>query len=119
MDQYDVAKYFFEGKFKTDLIYEGINTNFVMLFLANNKSYKSKKTGKVVLKTWDEMRKYRDAIQWGAMIGRQLLPITFYTEFESFLSGYKKEYANAAAEGRVDESSADPISFHLYPLLLR
>ena len=109
-DQYDVTKtYFFDGKFKFDLVYEGINVDFVLLFLAKNKTYKSKKIDTILLKCWDDLRKYRDAIQWGAKMTGHLLPTSFYVEFESFLNGYKKEHTSAKAEGRVDEPAADPI----------
>ena len=42
-DQHDPTKYFFKGKFKRDLNYEGMNTEWMKVFLVNNKT---KKDGK-------------------------------------------------------------------------
>jgi hypothetical protein len=112
-DRNDPSKYFFDGDFKTDLKYEGMNVQFVIHFFAKRK----KKTGGK-LRSWDDMRKFKDAILWGAKMANELLPISFFSENEKFLGGYKKEHRVAKSEGNVDESAADPISMDLFVLLL-
>ena len=51
------------------------------------------------------------------MVGEPL-PVTFHKEMEVFLKGYKREVAKAKKEGKVDESSSDPIPIELLCLIL-
>jgi hypothetical protein len=113
-DQNDITKYYFKGKYKEDIVYEGLNSNFVLYFLVNTKK---KDGGK--LKSWDDLRKYKDAIMWGAKTQEKQLPRTFYTTFDSFLKGYKKEFTAAKKKGNVDDHTSDPIPFTLYLLVLQ
>jgi hypothetical protein len=36
-----------------------------------------------------------DAINWGAKVAGQNLPMEYYTKMDDFMSAYKKEYAEA------------------------
>lgn len=82
----DRTKYFFN---KTeDIVYEGMNVKYVIGFLAS-----TDKRGDGKLKSFDDLRKYRDAVLWGAKISGALLPSTFYTETEQYLAAYKKKVA--------------------------
>ena len=113
----DPTKWFFSdsGKFKKDIVYEGLNEAFVLHFWVSTKI--NEKNGKH--KSVGDLRKYRDAIVWGAKTAKQQLPRTFYVMADSFLNGYKKEWTNQKKLGNVEDTSADPISRDLYKLILR
>jgi hypothetical protein len=113
-DLNDATKYFFSGHFTEDLIYAGLNEQFVLHFLV---STKEKENGK--LKSVEDIRKYKDAIMWGATEACERLPTSFYEMVDNFLSGYKKEWTSAKKKGNVEEVSADPIPMPLYKLLLK
>ena len=112
-DQNDPTKYFFKGKFKKDFECEGFQTRWIEWFLVENKT---KKDGKN--KSWDDLRKYKDAIMWGAKTAGFGLPTPFYQMFNEFLKGYKKEFTAAKKRGNTDDATCDPIPFTLYCLLL-
>ena len=115
-DQKDHSLYYFDGKYKVDLKYSGINIVMVLLFLINNKTYTQK--GSMYHKSWDEMRKYRDAILWGAKTVGELLPPQFFQGIESFLDSYKKEFVKAKKVRNIEENAADPIPFAIFILIL-
>ena len=114
-DLSDDTKYYFQ-KHKKDLVYSGLNVKFVLHFLMSNKH---KKDDPKKLKSIEDMRKYKDAIMWGAKVVGQRLPTVFYEEMDKFNAAYKKEIARAKKEGKVDETSADPIPFALYERILQ
>jgi len=97
----DRTKYFFN---KTeDLIYTGLNVQFLMYFLS---STDKRADGK--LKSHEDLRKYRDSVLWGAKVAGQHLPSSFYDAMEVYLAAYKKKLATAKKQGHVDEYSTDP-----------
>src|SRR5210317_1439481 len=65
--------WFFKGKYKEDLKYSGLNANFVLDFLNNQKILK-RGENKGKFRSFDDMRKYRDAILDGAEIRREKVP---------------------------------------------
>jgi hypothetical protein len=67
--------YWWNNKF--DLIYEGINVSMVKAFLAFKKQKENGKCSSHV-----QLRKYNDAILWGAKIHHQRLPLSYYEEME-------------------------------------
>jgi hypothetical protein len=85
-DLQDVTRHYF-GRFKEDLIYTGMNSEFLKHFLV---TVKWKKDGK--LKGVDDLRKYKDAIMWGAKTAGQRLPTSFYEMMDRVLGGFKKEF---------------------------
>ena len=107
----DVSKYHY-GKTE-DIIYSstegGINGKAVIRFLAHTRK---KKGGN--LKTHGELRKFKDAILWGAKMQDELLPSSFYTQVERYLNSFKKEVAVARRDGMVEDKAADPITIPLY-----
>lgn len=119
-DLTDETKYFFHGSgrskegFTEDIIYAGLNVDYVLHFLASNKL---RHDGKV--KSFQDLRKYKDAILWGSETAGERLPMQFYTQIDLFLQAYKKEYQQAKKKGMVEETSADPITETLYKLLLK
>ena len=75
-----------------------------------------KKDGK--LKSLTDLQKYKDAIMWGAQISGELLPAAFYSTFDEFLAGYKKEWKKGRKSGIADDISANPIPMALYQRIL-
>jgi hypothetical protein len=65
-----------------------------------------------------QLRKYNDAILYGAKLALQLLPRGYYDEIERFLTLFRKETVEAKKEGKLDKQEADPISWLLFNLLL-
>ena len=113
-EQHDAAKFFFAGHYKFDLVYAGLNYKFVLDFLMNTKC---KKNGR--LKSNQDVRKYKDAILWGATVAGERLPTKFYEEIDKCLASYKKLVVDAKKKGTIDESSADPITVTLCQGILR
>lgn len=109
----DASKFYF-GRYKLDLIYEGLNARYVLQFLMSTK--RKEKNGK--LKSFEDTRKYKDAILWGARTAGERLPTAFYEEMDKYLASYKKQFVKARKEGEVDEQQADPITFTLYQSIL-
>jgi hypothetical protein len=72
----------------------------------------NKFTGK--LHSHTHMRKMHDAILFGARTAKKSLPSSYHSEMEMFLTSFKKEEANAKAQGNVDKRSVDPINFLLF-----
>ena len=61
-------------------------------------------TGEPVPMGYDNVKKYKDAILWGANRAKQFLPKSFYQELGMYLKLYKKETAWAKKDNRLDES---------------
>jgi len=76
-----------------------------------------KENGKV--KSLQDIRKYKDAILWGAKVAQQRLPTSFYKEIDGHIASYKKVYIKAKKVGDVDEKEADPIPLTLYQSILK
>lgn len=110
--------WFFGGDFKEDLVYQGLNPNFVISFLNEVKHLKGKREGK--FRSYDDMRKYRDAIKSGVTVEcrkGERLPAAFDREIEKYLRAYKKEYQSEKKNGMAESKDADPITFELYTLI--
>ena len=101
-------------KNKHDLVYEGLNVKIIKAFLAFKKKKINGKTASHV-----QIRKYNDAIIYGAKEAKQRLPIIYYEEMEKFLGAFKKETTTAKKDGMLDEQDADPISQTLFRLILQ
>ena len=106
LDQHDVSKHFFKGKYKLDLQYTGLNVDYVIYFMTKSKT---KGTGK--LKTLGDLRKYKDAIMWGSKVAELPLPTSFYRKFDTFLAGYRKEYVSNKSVGNTEDNTSDPIPY--------
>ena len=101
----------FWWKNKHDIVYEGLNVKMVKAFLADKKTKSNGRTS-----SHSQLRKYNDAILWGAKSIRNALPISYYQEMEVFLSAFKNETAVAKKDGMLDEREADPIPRPLFRL---
>ena len=64
---------YYYNRYKEDIVYSGLNVNFLKHFHVKNKW---KSDGK--LKSWDDQGKYKDALMWGAKIKGERLPTSFY-----------------------------------------
>ena len=93
-----------------DLIYEGLNVEFVLAYMAANKIKPSNNK----MYSFSHMRKMHDAILFGSKMVKQRMPSSYYSEMESFLASFKKEVARAKSAGNLDENTSDPICYSLY-----
>ena len=117
-DLADETKYYFnEEKFRRDFIYSGMNDKFILQLFTILKYKKDEKDGE--LNSLVHLRKFKDAVVWGAKIAEEALPSKLHRTLEGFLKGYDKELTNAKKAGKVVEQSADPIPFVLYKLILQ
>jgi hypothetical protein len=62
-DECNDRKNFYFGRYKADLVYAGMNVGYGLHFLMQNVT---KADGK--LKSFQDIRKYRDAILWGSKV---------------------------------------------------
>lgn len=92
-----------------DLAYAGINVALIKAFLG---SVKRKANGKIC--SYEHIRKFHDAILFGAEQAEEILPRLYHQSIHSFIDSFKKESVKAKREGNVDEINADPIPFDLY-----
>ena len=113
----DVSKFYFGGHYKEDIVYTGLNVQYVLQFMLQNER-KTNRKGEEKLKSHQDIRKYKDAIQWGAQVAGERLPRTFYEEMDKYLCAYKKKVVKARKVGELDEMAADPIPEALYERLL-
>jgi hypothetical protein len=100
-----------------DLVYNGINVDIVLAFLAAQKVLTSKRqNGK--FRTHGDMQKFGNAIQFGAREANQVLPESYYTKVVyDFFPAYKKETVQKKIAGEMDSKDSDPITFPLYRLI--
>ena len=104
---------FFYHNNTLDLKYEGMNIKLILAFFATKKTKPNGKTS-----SFSHIRKYHDAILYGAEKVKERLPTEYYEAMEKFLSAFKKECAKAKSEGNLDEREADPISWALFRIIL-
>ena len=100
-----------------DIIYTGLNVSLVMAFLSFKKTKTVKADGTKIMSSTSDIKKYNDAIKWGAKRAGQSLPSSYYTQIESFILSYKKEHQQAQKEGRTDDQEADPITSTLFRMI--
>jgi hypothetical protein len=97
-----------------DLIYEGIDVSMVKAFLDFKKQKENGKGSSHI-----QLRKYNDAILWGAKICHQCLPLSYYEAMEIFLLAFKKETMMEKKDGMLDEQEVDPITWSLFQKILQ
>jgi len=105
---------FFYNTYKLDLHYKGMCHQRFLNFLVSNKR---KPNGD--LKSLIDIRKYKDAVYFGADIRNEKCSTIFQNSVKSFLEGYKKELNKDKKEGKVKDHAADPITLPVYKLLLK
>jgi hypothetical protein len=62
------------------------------------------------MKTFDDLKKCKDAIMWGTKIAGQLLPISCYAKIVKLLNAYKHKVAKPGGEGLMDYDQPTPSS---------
>ena len=106
-----------------DFIYTGLNVSIIKAFMSGNK-YKQTTVQNIegeeppkVQYSYSHIRKYQDAILFGAGRAKQALPQEYDLDMKQFLDSLKKEKVKAKKRGELDEQEADPISYPLYRLI--
>ena len=97
-----------------DLVYEKLDPLVVKAFISGNKVREERSDGTKLFYSYDHLRKYKDAILFGAKRARRSLPPNYDPEMEPFMQSLKKENQSKRKLGQVTEKEADPISFPLY-----
>jgi hypothetical protein len=105
------TKFYFQ-RYKSDLKYSGINVDYVLHFLMQNDT---KADGK--LKSFQDIRKYRDAILWGSKVADERMPQAFYEKTHIYLEAYKKKCIHEMKADNVGEYATDPIPMPVDELL--
>ena len=70
-----------------------------MAFLSAKKKKSTKPDGTVILSSVLDIKKYNDAIKWGALHAEQALPSNYYRKMEGFILSYQKEHKQVQKEG--------------------
>ena len=109
----DPAMYFYD-KYEYDLIYAGLNVDYVLKFLMDQE-----KTAAGNLRTKADMQKFRDAIKWGAQIRGEALSQECWDKLDLYLFSYKRQVAAGKGNGDVQTKEADPITKELYMLICK
>jgi len=103
-----------------DLVYTGLNWKMIKAFLARKKAKETVNGEITKYISCSHMRKYDDAIKWGAKVKGKTLPRAYFQEIsEKFIPAYKKEFASKKKEGKTDERDADPICCTLFQMICR
>ena len=97
-----------------DLLYGSLDPLVVKAFISANKVREIKEDGTEVFYGFDHLRKYKDAVLFGAKRSRTTLSSQFYAEINPFIESLKKENQSKRKLGQLTEKEADPISFPLY-----
>jgi hypothetical protein len=123
---------FYIGRNRRDFIYNKLDVNIIIGFMAWKKVKKFKEAKgrkakerqavtnpnkKDYVYSYETIRKYHDSILYGAEVLKACLPGSYHAEMKSFLDNYKKEFQGAKKAGNVDETESDPFSFSLLRLI--
>ena len=111
-DLVDSTKFYF-NYYKEDLVYKNMNVEMLQFFLVKTE-YKA--DGKI--KSINDIRKYKDAIIWGAKIAKECLPLEFYQMWDDYLGGFRKKFVDHKKKGDVEEKGSHPILKVIFKLIL-
>ena len=100
---------------KHDLRYSRLNPELTKIYMSGQ--VKTKADGKQY--SYDHVRKYHDAILYGAKLAKEDLPPGYASQMKTFLKTLKKEKANARSNGNVEEKEADAIPWTLFEAMCR
>jgi hypothetical protein len=109
----DPRKHF--HKQKEDFVYEKLSVNFVLAFMASHRTVNPDGTG--MARSFEHVRKFQDAIVFGARERGVVISMIFRQKVSTYLSSFKKERRVAARKGLTEEHDADPLHFPLYSKL--
>jgi hypothetical protein len=74
-------------------------------YLSAKKHKSTTADGHTILASFSDIKKYYDAIKWGALRAEQQLPFSFYQQMDVFIKSYQIEHKQAQKEGRTDKRS--------------
>jgi hypothetical protein len=80
-----------------------MNVKLILAFFAMKKSKPNGKTN-----SFSHIRKYHDAILYGAEKVKVRLPTEYYEEMEKFLNAFKKECAQKPNKSLLTQSNSIP-----------
>lgn len=110
-------------KMDEDLIYDGLNPEFIKAFLGVKKVKAIRRDSEgndvKIYYSFDHLRMYLDSIKHGAKRAKVALSSHYEMEMKRFTDSMKKENVNAKKKGVVDENAADPIEMPLYKLICK
>ena len=99
----------FYHKCTKDLVYTGLRVNVIQAFLGQKKV---KRNGKLCSSS--TIKKFHQAISFGAKSVQERLPPSYFQYMMPFLKAFNNEVAKAKKDGRLDEHKAEAIPFGLY-----
>jgi len=100
---------------KRDFVYAGLNVRLIKGFLSEKKVKTRDEDGNVlVYNGFSHVRKYDDAIKWGAKIAGENLSSEYFNQMDTFIRAFKKEHTAGKSEGKTEERDADPITCVLF-----
>ena len=97
-----------------DLRYEGINVVIILGFFADHKL-----TSEGKFQSHSDMRKFHDAILYGAGQAKEILPQQYYLRVDTFLNSYKKQAKYKKQNKEMTENESDAITFPLYKMICK
>ena len=109
----DKSKHF--HKQRRDFIYAVLDPGVIMAFLSTVR--KENGTGKT--RSHSHIRKFHDAVLFGAREQGVTMSDDYYRDIETYLKSFRKESVQAKRSGETEELDADPMPFPLYEQLCR
>lgn len=103
---------YFTNKDIRELTYSGLDLMYLLTLFSDIK----KKKANEKFASPSHMSKFYDAITYGSSVVNKLFLVDFYSTVDTFLSRFKKEFAEAKKS--TDEKEADAINSTLFKLLL-
>ena len=94
--------------------YDELDADLIKAFLSANKVKSVDSEGTEAFYSFDNIRKFKDAILFGAKRAKVMLSGQFRVDINSYIESWKKENQKAKKDGKVSEQEADPILFPLY-----
>lgn len=95
-----------------DFNYERLNSEIIRAYLSTIRKERADGTGKT--RSFSHVRKFYDAILFGAREQGSVLTQKFHQEIELYLKSFKKESIVAKRCGETEENDSDPMPLPLY-----
>ena len=100
-----------------DFVYEILPAMLVQAYISTHKNKPTSTIQKPEHYGYDTLRKYADAVLYGATRSKKLLSVEYKQSMKVFLDSLEKECVAAKKRGEVVNEEADPIRFPLYRLI--
>ena len=112
-EQNDTTKHYYNQR--TDFVYQKLSYKLVLAFLSVVRKENSDGTGKT--RSYVHVRKFNDAILFGAREQSVKLDDQYKLHLKKYLASFRKESKVATGTGETDIEQSDPMSFDLYTAL--